>query len=116
MCVRIIGPDTETKYDAKRPLEEQIKGSEQIVIRYEPKDPDIDKFLGEMERFCKMGISTNITVEVSHKNSLKGARAKKQVNRIMRDLDLNEAIKLLVNLHSKCDRTLREMSNICKGK
>ena len=116
MCVKIIKSDVETKYDAKKPLEEQLEGSNQVVIHYEPKDPDIDVFLGEMERFCKMGIGTNVTVDVIHKNNIKGAKAKKQVNRLMRDLDLNEAIKLLVNLHSKCDTSLSEMSNFCKGR
>lgn len=116
MCIKIINSNAEAKYDSERPLEDQLHGSKEIVIRYEPRDSDMDKFLTEIERFCKMGISTGVTVKVLHSNNIKGAMAKRQVSRMMRDLDLNEAIKILVSLHSKYDRTLKEMSEICKGK
>lgn len=114
MCIRIIGQNTEAKYDSKRPLEEQLCGSEQIVIRYEPKDADIPKFVDEVERLCKTGISFNTNVNVVHNNHLKGAKAKKIMNKLMKDLNLNEAIKILVSLQSETDKTLESLSNFCQ--
>ncbi|HXN74922.1 MAG TPA: hypothetical protein VN855_00335 [Candidatus Acidoferrum sp.] len=67
-----------------------------------------------MERLCKTGISCNVSVDVAHNNNIKGIKANKQLKRLKKDLDLNEAIKLLVNLHSSTDRVLEEMSNFCK--
>jgi len=114
MCIRILGKDSDTKYDSSIPLEQQIKNSEKVVVNYEPKDTDINKFMDEVERLCKQGISTNISVEVSHNNHLTGARTKKQMKRLMKDLNLNEAIKLLVTLQSTTDKTLEELSEFCK--
>lgn len=116
MCIRIKGLDSEVKYDAARPLEEQIVGSKEVVIKYDPKDPDIDAFLCEMERMCSSGISigTDVRVDVIHNNHLKGVKAKRQVKRLNKDLSLNEAIKLLTNLQSKTDKTLEELSIFCR--
>ena len=110
MCIKI----DQLKYDTKRPLEEQLKNSEKVVINYDPKDPDMDHFLGEMERLVKTGISCNVSLDIAHNNFLNGARAKKQVKRLKKDLDLNEAIKLLVTLHSELDKKLGNMSAFCR--
>lgn len=116
MCIRIKGLDSDVKYNSDRPLEEQILGSKEVVIKYDPKDRDIDKFLCEMERLCSRGISvgTDIRVDVIHNNHIKGARAKNQVKRLNKDLNLNEAIKLLTNLQSKMDKSLGELSSFCR--
>jgi len=113
MCVKIANSISEVKYDSKKPLEEQLNGYNKVIIKYESKDPDIDKFLEEMERCCKTGVCLNIDVDMSHGNNLKGMRAKRQAKRLVKDLNLNEAIKLLVNMHSQADRTLKEMSDFC---
>lgn len=113
MCVKIVNSISETKYDSKKPLEQQVSNNDRVVIKYESKDPDIDKFLDEMERCCKTGICLNIDVDMSHENNLKGMRAKRQAKRLVKDLNLNEAIKLLVSMHSQADRTLKEMSDFC---
>lgn len=114
MCVRIIGNGVEYKYDSSRPLEEQVCENKQVIIRYESKDPDIESFIGEMERLCKNGISTNVKVEIQHGNNIKGIRAKKRLKRLTKDLDLNEAIKILVNLQRKTDIALEKLSNFCR--
>lgn len=114
MCVRILGTNSNIKYDSSVPLEEQIKNSEKVVITYEPKDTDITKFIDEVERLCKQGISADIAIEVLHNNHLNGAKAKKQMKRLMKDLELNKAVKLLVKMQSNMDNSLEELSNFCK--
>lgn len=114
MCIKIVHKDAEVKYDSKKPLEEQLCGSERVVIRYEAKDTDIPVFVDEVERLCKTGISLNTHVKVIHNDHLKGQKAKKLMGRLMKDLDLNEAIKILVNLQSGTDKKLEEMASFCK--
>jgi hypothetical protein len=113
MCIKILNADSAVQYDSSRPLEEQLYGSREVVIHYEPKDPHIDRFIDEMERMCKTGVSCNVNVNVIHNNNLKGIRAKKQVKRLMKNLELNEAIKILANLQHKTDITLGEISDLC---
>lgn len=113
MCIRIIHKDAEFKYNSKKPLEQQLYGSEQVVIRYEPKDRDIDIFVGEVERLCKTGVCINANIKVLHNNHLKGAKAKKLMDRLSKDLNLNEAIKILVTMQSETNRKLEELSTFC---
>lgn len=113
MCIRIIKSDEEIKYDSSKPLEEQLCGSQHVVINYEPKNTDIDRFTEEVERMCKMGTSINVNVQVMHNNNIKGIKAKKRVGRLMKDLELNEAVKLLVNLQSNTDKKLEELADFC---
>jgi site-specific recombinase XerC len=114
MCIRIYNSDLGAKYDSSVPLDMQIQSADRIVVKYEQKDPDIDKFLSEMERLCRTGVSANVNVEVVHNNHLKGAKALKQVKRLMKDLNVNEAIKLLVNLQQKTDIALEELATYCQ--
>lgn len=116
MCIRIKSSDSEIKYDSSIPLEDQIAGSKEVVIKYDPKDPDIDRFICEMERVCSNGISigADLKVDVIHNDCIFGLKAKKQVKRLTKDLNLNEAIKLLTNLQSKTDKALGELSNFCR--
>ena len=116
MCIRIKGLDSDIKYNSGTPLEQQIDDSKEVVINYDPKDPDISKFICEMERLCRTGVSTNVKVDFVHNNYLKGIKAKKQVNRLTNDLSLNEAIKILTNLQSNTDKALEELSSFCKNK
>lgn len=113
MCIRIIKPGEEFQYDSTKSLEEQLCGSQHVVINYEPKNNDIDRFSDELEKLCKRGTSINVSVDVVHNNHIKGAKAKKRVGRLMNDLNLNEAVKLLVTLQSKVDRKLEELADFC---
>jgi hypothetical protein len=114
MCVKIIGDGIECKYDSSKPLEEQVCDNRRVIINYEAKDPDVEKFIHEMERLCKTGISTNMTVKIEHNNDIKGIKAKKQLKRLEKDLDLNEAIKLLVKIQQSTDMKLETLSNFCR--
>ncbi len=118
MCIKINNKlnDSELKYNYLIPLEQQIENSDLITIDYDPKDKDIDKFISEMERLVKNGITCNVTLNLLHNNHLRGLKAKRQLKRIKRDLDLNEAIKLLVRLHSELDKGLENISDICRNK
>ena len=113
MCIKIVRSKAEVSYDMNTPLEEQIKGCKQIVVNYEPKDPAIDKFLGEVERLCKHGISTKLNIAFNHNNFLLGAKTGKQLAKLARDLDLNEVIKFMVNTHAESDKKLEEIANYC---
>lgn len=116
MCIKLHSDGSEFKYNASIPLEDQIQNCQRVEINYEPKDPDVESFLNEMERLCKSGISCDVKVELKHNNTIRGAKAKKQLQRLKKDLKLNEAIKILVNLYSEIDKALEEISGVCRKK
>ena len=116
MCIKIVKLKEEVPYDTSIPLEEQLVGSRQIVVNYEPKDSTVDKFLDEVERMCKNGVSASLNIKFNHNNYLAGARIKKEMRRLAKDLDVNELIKAVVSAHSEADKKLEEMAQTCLGK
>jgi hypothetical protein len=114
MCVKIFNFDSSSNYDSSKPLEEQLRNSTKVVISYEPKDTDVNIFLNEMERLAKTGVSCDVTLDVSHNDYIKGARVARQINKLKKDLNLNEAIKILVNIHSELDKKLKDISSFCR--
>lgn len=114
MCVKIVKEDLELKYDPEIPLEKQLEGSEEVFINYDSNDDSITKFLSEMERVCSIGLDLNVKINFVNNNSIQGARSKRKVKKIKKDLNLNEAIKILVDLQSKTDKTLKELSAFCR--
>jgi len=116
MCIRIIHENEEVKYDSSRPLEEQLLGSKSIIVTYDSKDSDIDVFVGEVERLCKTGVCLDTNVKVIHNNHLKGAKAKKLMERLSKDLELNEAIKILVTMQSEMNKKLEKLSSFCTNR
>jgi len=113
MCVKIFSDKSETEYDASRPLEDQIGGSNKIVIDYRPEDSSIEKFVDEVERICKNGISCNLNIEVMTNNILRGAKIKRKAKELVFDLKLNDLIKLMSTVQSVTDKKLEEMSQLC---
>lgn len=113
MCIKIIRADDEIKYDISKPLEDQIKGSKQIIVDYEPNDPSLEKFLDEIERFCHTGISRTFNIKVKHNNNVMGAKVNNIIKECAKDLNLNEVIKSLVNSFSETDKKLEEIATIC---
>jgi hypothetical protein len=113
MCIRIVNSNSENQYDTDVPLENQLTEFSHIRIEYEPKDPSLNRFLSEMQRLCKIGISTNVSVNFLHNNHLSGIKAKRQITKLAEDLNVNQAIKLLTKLQANTDRKLREMSEFC---
>jgi hypothetical protein len=111
MCVKIVNQaHEEIPYDTERPLEDQIKGCEQIVVKYEPFDKSVEKLVQEMRRFINSGIDARFAIKVIHGNNLDGMRTKKQLQRATNDITLNEVIKLMVLSHMMLDRKLEEIA------
>jgi len=115
MCIKIVVSKKEVKYDVKRPLEEQIVGSSQIVINYEPKDPSIDKFLDEVDRLCKNGISAKLNIKINTNSHILGMKSKKEIFKIAKDIEINEVIKIMTTMQAEADKKLEEMVNYCTG-
>lgn len=113
MCIRIVHENEEVKYDSSKPLEQQLHGSKSVIITYESKDSDINTFVDEVERLCRTGICINTDIKVIHNNHLKGIKAKKLMKRLTKDLDLNEAIKILVTMQSEMNKKLEMLSSFC---
>ena len=113
MCIKIFNSTNEVEYDMEKPLEDQVSDSNKIVIDYSPEDPSIDKFVGEVERICKSGVSCNLNIEVLTNNILKGAKIKRQTKALEFDLKLNDLIKLMALAQSHVDKKLEEMSELC---
>lgn len=116
MCIKIVTSTEEISYDMERPLEDQIRGSRRIVVNYEPFDPTIDKFLDEVERLCKNGVTANLNIKFNHNNNLIGAKIGKEMTKLSKDLDINEVIKLMVTAQAEADKKLEELSSICLAK
>lgn len=113
MCVKIVRLKETKPYDVNRPLEEQLRGSKQVVVNYEPKDPSIDRFLTEVERLCKNGVTASLNIQFNHNNYVKGKRLQKEVQKLAEDLDLNEVIKFMVTAQAEADKKIEEMLQLC---
>lgn len=116
MCVKIVTDSEEIPYDCSRPLEDQIKGSEQIVVNYEPFDHSVDKLLAEVERFARTGVDARLSIKVIHNDHIFGFKVKQKLARATNDITLNEIIKLMVLTHCSIDRKLEDLANTFAGK
>lgn len=112
MCVKLVSASDVREYDVDRPLEEQIKDCERIVVNYQPFDTQVDRLLQEMQRFALTGISTNVKIQVIHNDNLLGYKTKKKLQKASNDITLNEIIKLMVLSHAALDKKLEEISNV----
>lgn len=111
MCVKLVSQSEERAYDIDKPLEEQIKDCQQIVVNYQPFDKSVEKLCQEMQRFAKMGIDTKVSIKVVHNDNVVGFRVKKKLERASSDITLNEIIKLMVLSHHETDKKLEELFN-----
>jgi|SRR5581483_1379266 len=114
MCIKIVRTKEELVYDSSKPIEEQIRGAKQIVINYEPSDPDLNRFLDEVERLCKTGVSAQMNIKVVHNDYLNGAKTKKEILHMVNDLKFNEVIKAMVKGQHETDKRLEELLNLCR--
>lgn len=113
MCIKIVRTKEEFSYDPSKPIEDQIKGSKQILIDYKPNDTSLEKFLDEVERICKSGFSAHMNIKVVHNNFVKGMRVKKRTGQLSNGIDLNDVMKKMALMQSDMDKHLEELSNIC---
>lgn len=114
MCVKLVSASDVREYDVDRPLEEQIKDCERIVVNYQPFDTQVDRLLQEMQRFALTGISTNVKIQVIHNDNLLGYKTKKKLQKASNDIDINEIAKLLVLYHHIADKSLESISELLK--
>lgn len=115
MCVKIVNAHEEIPYDANRPLEDQLKGCEQIVVNYEPFDKSVDALLAEVERIARTGVDAKLIIKVVHNDHIFGFRVKQQLKRATNDITLNEIIKLMVLSHCSIDKRLEDLANTFNG-
>lgn len=115
MCIKIINAQEEVPYDTNRPLEEQITGSEQIVVNYEPFDKSVDQFLAEVDRIAKHGIDAKLSIKVIHNDHIFGFKVKQKLKQATNDITLNEIIKLMVLSHCAVDKKLEDLKNTFNG-
>lgn len=116
MCVKLIKAKQEIPYDMGVPLEDQIKGCSKVIVDFRPNDPQLEKFMDEIERFAETGLSFKFNVQVIHNAQILGAKIKKQVKKVQKDLSVNELIKLMALAFDNSDRKLSEISEMCMGK
>lgn len=115
MCVKIVNAHQEIPYDSSRPLEEQITGSEQIVVNYEPFDKSVEALVKEVERMAKTGVDAKLIIKVKHNNHIFGFKVKQQLQRATNDITLNEIIKLMVLSHRSIDQKLEDLAKTFNG-
>ena len=113
MCIKIVRTHEENEFDPKLPLEYQVKGARQVIIDYAPDDDRIQAFMDQMSRIVRTGVSCQMNIQVKSNNLLKGYQFERQMAKASSDLDLNEAIAMLVDTHSATDKKLCELQQMC---
>lgn len=113
MCIRIIRSHEEVEFEPTEPLEYQVRGAKEVVISYDPKDNRIQSFMDQMDRIVKSGVGCQMNIRVNSNHTLNSYRFERQIAQASYDLDLNKAIKILVNAHNETDKKLSEMQQLC---
>lgn len=115
MCIRIICSNHEHEFDMSFPLEQQIADASEVVVSYDPEDPKIPSFVGQIELMVKNGIPCGAEIKVDPKNTLGGFKLERRLGKLKAALDTNEFIKKLSTFHYDADHKLGELSKLCLG-
>jgi hypothetical protein len=115
MCIKIICSDHEHEFDMAMPLEQQIVGAKEVVVSYDPEDPKIPSFVGQIETMVKNGNSCGAEIKVDAKDTFSGMKLKRYLGTLKIALDTNEFIKKLSTFHYDADHKLGELSKMCLG-
>lgn len=115
MCVKIIRTHSEVEFDPSELLEYQVRGAKKVIIDYNPNDSKIDSFIEQMNRIVKNGIHCSMNVEVNPHNMLDGLRIERKIESLNKELEINEVISSLVQMHNNVDKSLSEIQDICVG-
>lgn len=113
MCVQIMKNNKLEHFCCDTPIEMQILGSSEVIVEYYPEDKEVGKFLQEIEKCSKKGISLHMNVKVNYNGYLDGFKIKKKISKVQRDINVNEVIKLMVLAHSEADKRLEELVSLC---
>src|SRR5574343_29622 len=115
MCVKILSNNVERKFNVELPLDEQISKGDQIVIKYEPFDSEIDYLVKEIQRFVNSGIDSDLNIKVEHGNNINGLKINKLISQANRQMRLNDIIRLMVLSQREIDSKLDELVKECHG-
>jgi cell fate (sporulation/competence/biofilm development) regulator YlbF (YheA/YmcA/DUF963 family) len=113
MCIKIVHSHQEVEFEPTEPLERQVKGARQIIIDYSPDDARIQSFMDQMDRIVKTGVSCQMNIQVKPNNTLNAYRFERKVEKAKKELDLNQAVAMLVKNQSETDQKLCELESIC---
>ena len=113
MCIKIFYSKKIVEYNPEKNLENQLKGCKKIIIDYDPKDTNIDKFVDEIERLCDRGNSVGINIDIIHNNFIEGAKTKKRIEKTEINTQVNALIKMMVIGYSEADKKLEQLKTIC---
>jgi hypothetical protein len=113
MCVKIIGTHEEKEFDPELPLEQQVKGSKQVVISYKADDSRLDAFMSQMDRIIKTGIGCQMNIRFDSNHSLAGYQFERELKKTSENLDINDAVRMLVEKHYVADKKLSELEQLC---
>lgn len=113
MCIKIVKTHEEVEFEPNEPLEYQVRGAKQVVINYDPDDDRIQSFMDQMGRIVKSGVSCQMNIKVNSTNSLKSYQFERQLEEASKNLQVNEAITMLVKKQHETDKKLSEMQQIC---
>jgi hypothetical protein len=113
MCIKIVTSHDQFEFDPSEPLEYQVKGAREVVIDYSPDDSRIQSFIDQMDRIVKNGVGCQMNIKVNSNNSLKSYQFERQVAEASRNLEVNEAISMLVRNHKDVDKRLENMTQLC---
>lgn len=103
------------EYDMYLPLEDQIKGSAEIIVNYVENDETVHHFLDEVERLSQSAFGFGLNIKVLHNNNIRGAKAKKLMQEAVRNLSVNDIIQMMAQIHKTTDDKLTEIAAICTG-
>jgi hypothetical protein len=113
MCVRMVRDNIPCSYDPQGDFLEQTKNCTEVLVDYLPEDGMIKKFLQEIQKCAKNGTQLNLNVKVNYGSYLAGFKTKKDIQRALSDISLNEIVKLLALSQHGAEKTLEELSSMC---
>jgi len=113
MCVKIICTDHEHEFNPSEPLENQLSGAHEVIVSYDPLDPKIASFIGQVELMVKNGVSCEANIKFNANNYLNGMKLERHIDKLKLALETNEVVKNLTKIHASTDRRLREIAEMC---
>lgn len=113
MCVRMVRDNIPCSYDPQGDFLEQTKNCTEVLVQYTPGDDMIKKFLQEVQKCAKNGTELALNVKVNYGDYLAGFKTKKEIQRALNDISLNEIVKLMALSQHSAEKTLEELSSMC---
>ena len=116
MCIKLIKNNEEVSYLKEVSLKDQLPGTKEIVIDYNPEDSSLGYFLDEIENYTRNGTLFNYKIKVLNNNHISGMKTKKKIASLQKDFQVNDLITKMVDCYEKTDKTLEELALCCLSK